>query len=60
MALTASGPASVLLSLEDPKSLAETLDILGDAALVDDIGTSVAEFDAGGGTSLTKAQKHWP
>jgi hypothetical protein len=46
----------VVLSLEDPKSLAETLDILGDAALVDDIGTSVAEFDAGGGTSLTQAE----
>jgi hypothetical protein len=46
----------VVLSLEDPKSLAETVDILGDAAPVDDICTSVAEFGAGGGTSLTKAE----
>ena len=46
----------MVLSLEDPKSLAETLDILGDAALVDDIGTSVAEFDAGGESSLTQAE----
>src|ERR1035437_7617932 len=47
---------AVVVSLENPKSLAGNLDILGDAAVVDDIGTSVAEFDAGGGTSLTKAE----
>jgi hypothetical protein len=46
----------VVVSLENPKSLAGNLDILGDAAVVDDIGTSVAEFDAGGGTSLTQAE----
>jgi prevent-host-death family protein len=49
-------PAAVVLNIEHLVSLEEALDILGNGALVDDLGGSAAEFDVGGGTSLTKAE----
>jgi prevent-host-death family protein len=49
-------PAAVVLSIEDLESLEETLEILGNASLVHEISGSVAEFDNGGGRSLTKEE----
>jgi antitoxin YefM len=51
-----SRPAAVVLNIEHLVSLEEALDILGNGALADDIGAFAAEFDASGGTSLTKAE----
>jgi antitoxin YefM len=49
-------PVAVVLNIEHLVSLEDALDILGNGVLVDDMGASAAEFDAGGGTSLTKAE----
>jgi prevent-host-death family protein len=49
-------PATVVLDIDLLVSLEEALDILGNGALVDDLGGLAAEFDVGGGTSLTKAE----
>lgn len=47
-------PAAVVLSVDDLASLEETLDVLGDQALLAEIHESLAELDSGGGTHLTK------
>jgi prevent-host-death family protein len=49
-------PAAVVLNIEHLVSLEEALDILGMGVVLDDVGVSAAEFDAGGGTSLTKEE----
>lgn len=49
-------PAAVVLSIEDLESLEETLSVLSNQPLMDDIRASVAELDAGGGVTLTKEE----
>lgn len=55
MVITKHGrPAAVVLSVEDLSSLEETLDVMGNAALLDDIREALAERSAGDVAVLSK------
>jgi prevent-host-death family protein len=47
-------PAAVVISVEDLESLAETLDVMGSAALLDDIREALAELGTADAPVLTK------
>lgn len=47
-------PAAVVISVEDLESLEETLDVMGSAALLDDIREALAELGAADAQVLTK------
>ncbi len=47
-------PAAVVLSIEDLDSLEETLDVLGNRAVLDDIQEAFAELQTGAATVLSK------
>ena len=47
-------PAAVVLSIEDLDSLEETLDVLGNRAVLDDIQEALAELQTGAATVLSK------
>lgn len=47
-------PAAVVISVEDLESLEETLDVMGSAALLDDIREALAELSAADAPVLTK------
>lgn len=49
-------PAAVVLSVDDLESLEETLDVMGDRALLEDIGESLSELERGTGAPLSKAE----
>ena len=49
-------PAAVVVSVEDLESLEETLDILGDQALVSTIRRAMNELAAGKALTLTKGE----
>jgi antitoxin YefM len=49
-------PAVVVLSVVDLESLEETLDVLGNQPLLDDIRASLAELQDGQGQVLTREQ----
>jgi antitoxin YefM len=47
-------PAAVVLSVEDLESLEETLDVMGNRAVLDDIQEAVAELQTGAAAVLSK------
>ena len=47
-------PAAVVLSVDDLDSLEETLDVLGNRAVLDDIQEALAELQTGAATVLSK------
>ena len=47
-------PAAVVLSIDDLDSLEETLDVMGNRAVLDDIQESLAELQTGAATVLSK------
>jgi antitoxin YefM len=47
-------PAAVIISVEDLESLEETLDVMGSAALLDDIREALAELCTADAPVLTK------
>ena len=47
-------PAAVVLSVEDLESLEETLDVMGNRAVLDDIQEALVELQAGPATVLSK------
>jgi antitoxin YefM len=47
-------PAAVVISVEDLESLEETLDVMGSAALLDDIREALAELSTADAPVLTK------
>jgi antitoxin YefM len=47
-------PAAVVISVEDLESLEETLDVMGSAALVDDIREALAELGTADAPVLSK------
>ena len=47
-------PAAVVLSIDDLDSLEETLDVLGNRAVLDDIQEALAELQTGAATVLSK------
>ena len=47
-------PAAVVISVEDLESLEETLDVMGSAALLDDIREALAELSTAGAPVLSK------
>ena len=47
-------PAAVVISVEDLESLEETLDVMGSAALLDDIREALAELTTGDAPVLSK------
>jgi antitoxin YefM len=47
-------PAAVVLSIDDLDSLEETLDVMGDRALLDDIQEALAELQNGAAAVLSK------
>ena len=47
-------PAAVVISVEDLESLEETLDVMGSAALLDDIREALAELSTGDAPVLSK------
>src|SRR6266581_3790722 len=47
-------PAAVVISVEDLESLEETLDVMGSAALLDDIRAALAELSTGDAPALSK------
>ncbi len=49
-------PAAVVMSVEDPDSLEETLDILDSADLLAEIRESLSEVGAGGAEVLSKVE----
>jgi PHD/YefM family antitoxin component YafN of YafNO toxin-antitoxin module len=49
-------PAVVLLSIEDLESLEETLEVLGDRRLIEDLREAEAEVQAGTSAPMTKEQ----
>lgn len=49
-------PAVVVLSIEDLESLEETLSILSNPSLMEDLRAGIAELDAGKGVTLTKEE----
>jgi prevent-host-death family protein len=48
-------PAAVVLSIEDLESLEETLDVLGDAPLMEDIRAGLRELAAGEAVPMTRS-----
>jgi antitoxin YefM len=49
-------PAATMLSIEDVESLEETLEILGNRALMDDIRAGLAELERGEVVTLSKEE----
>ncbi len=49
-------PAAVVLSIEDLESLEETLSVLSNTALMEEVRAGVAELQTSDATVLTKAQ----
>lgn len=49
-------PAAVILSIEDLESLEETLEVMRDPALLEDVREAEAEVAAGGTNPLTKEE----
>jgi antitoxin YefM len=49
-------PAAVVISVEDLESLEETLDVMGSAALLDDIREALAELGAADAPVLSKEE----
>jgi antitoxin YefM len=49
-------PAAVVMSIEDLESLEETLDVMGTAAVLDDIREALAELGTGSPLVLSKAE----
>jgi antitoxin YefM len=49
-------PAVVLMSIEDLESLEETLEVLGDRHLMEDLREAALEVSSGAATPLTKEQ----
>jgi antitoxin YefM len=47
-------PAAVVLSVEDLESLEETLDVMGNRAVLDDIQEALAELETGAAAVLSK------
>jgi antitoxin YefM len=47
-------PAAVVLSIEDLESLEETLDVMGNRAVLDDIQEALAELQTGAAAVLNK------
>jgi prevent-host-death family protein len=47
-------PAAVVLSIEDLESLEETLDVMGNRAVLDDIQEALAELETGAAAVLSK------
>ena len=47
-------PAAVVLSIEDLESLEETLDVMGNRAVLDDIQEALAELQTGAAAVLSK------
>ena len=47
-------PAAVVLSIEDLESLEETLDLMGNRAVLDDIREALAELETGAAAVLSK------
>ena len=47
-------PAAVVLSVEDLDSLEETLDVMGNRAVLDDIQEALVELQTGAATVLSK------
>jgi len=47
-------PAAVVLSIEDLESLEETLDVMGNRAVLDDIQEALAELETGAAAVLNK------
>jgi antitoxin YefM len=47
-------PAAVVISVEDLESLEETLDVMGSAALLDDIREALAELGTAGAPVLSR------
>ena len=47
-------PAAVVISVEDLESLEETLDVMGNATLLDDIREALAELSSGDAPVLSK------
>jgi prevent-host-death family protein len=47
-------PAAVVLSIDDLDSLEETLDVMGNRAVLDDIQEALAELQTGAGSVLSK------
>ena len=47
-------PAAVVLSVEDLESLEETLDVMGNRAVLDDIQEALAELHTGAAAVLSK------
>ena len=47
-------PAAVVLSIDDLDSLEETLDVLGNRAVLDDIQEALTELQTGAATVLSK------
>ncbi len=49
-------PAAVVLSIEDLESLEETLEVLSNGTLLEDVRAGVGEVAAGGSHQLTRAE----
>ena len=47
-------PAAVVLSVEDLESLEETLDVMGNRAVLDDIQEALADLETGAAAVLSK------